>query len=122
MSALELLRRAAEIVESRRAAYGEPVDLFEQVAKRWSLTLGPRISPAQVVLCLLDLKLSRLARDPRHADSLLDLIGYAIVLQEVANTPIAVAEAAEVAEAQADQGVAAAEALLNRAEVDRRIR
>jgi hypothetical protein len=63
--------------------HGEPADLFEHVAKRWSLTLGTRVSPAQVVLCLIDLKLARLAHDPRHFDSITDIAGYAGCLAEV---------------------------------------
>ena len=43
---------------------------------------GP-LSPAQVVLCLIDLKLARLARDPKHLDSQVDIAGYAAVLREV---------------------------------------
>jgi hypothetical protein len=83
MSAEQLLEHAAGIVTRRRREYGEPVDLFGQVAKRWSLTLGTQISPAQVVLCLIDLKVARLARDPRHFDSQVDVAGYAAVLREV---------------------------------------
>ena len=83
MSAAQLLEHAADLVTRRRREYGEPVDLFEQVAKRWSLTLGTKLSPAQVVLCLIDLKLARLARDPRHFDSQADVAGYAACLREV---------------------------------------
>ncbi len=83
MNGPELLEHAAGLVNRRRREYGEPVDLFEQVAARWSLTLGSRVSPAQVVLCLIDLKLARLGHDPAHADSILDVAGYAAVLQEV---------------------------------------
>jgi hypothetical protein len=32
------------------------------------------VSPAQVVLCLVDLKLARLAHDPKH-DSIVDEVG-----------------------------------------------
>jgi hypothetical protein len=83
MNAEQLLEHAADIVARRRREYGEPVDLFEQVAKRWSLTVGTKLSPAQVVLCLIDLKLTRLARDPKHLDSQVDVAGYAAVLREV---------------------------------------
>ncbi|CAB4220248.1 hypothetical protein UFOVP1621_1, partial [uncultured Caudovirales phage] len=38
---------------------------------------------AEVVLCMMDLKLTRLARDPGHQDSILDLVGYAAILHEV---------------------------------------
>jgi hypothetical protein len=83
MNAEQLLEHTADLVTRRRREYGEPVELFEQVAKRWSLTLGTQISPAQVVLCLIDLKVARLARDPRHFDSQVDVAGYAAVLREV---------------------------------------
>ena len=41
------------------------------------------VSPAQVALCMIDLKLARLAYDPRHVDSIVDVIGYAALLREV---------------------------------------
>jgi hypothetical protein len=53
------------------------------IAARWSITLGQPVTPAQVVLCMMDLKLARLRRDPAHNDSMVDLIGYAAVLHEV---------------------------------------
>jgi class 3 adenylate cyclase len=73
----------AGVVTRRRREYGEPVELFDRIARRWSLTLGTKVSPAQVALCLIDLKLARLARDPRHLDSVVDVAGYAAVLREV---------------------------------------
>jgi hypothetical protein len=79
----KLLEHAAGLVNRRRREYGEPIDLFEQVAQRWTLTLGSKVSPAQVVLCLIDLKLARLARDPKHLDSQVDVAGYSAVLREV---------------------------------------
>lgn len=78
-----LLKHAAEIVASRRDLYGEPAPSMETVAKRWSLTLGTQVTAAQVVLCLIDLKLVRLAHDPAHLDSIVDVAGYAAVLREV---------------------------------------
>jgi hypothetical protein len=83
MNGPELLEHAAGVVTRRRREYGEPVELFEHIARRWSLTLGTNVSPAQVALCLLDLKLARLARDPKHLDSQVDVAGYAAVLREV---------------------------------------
>jgi hypothetical protein len=83
MNAEQLLEHAAEIVTRRRREYGEPADLFRDIAKRWSLVLGVEVSPAQTVLCLLDVKMARLARDPKHLDSQVDVAGYAAVLREV---------------------------------------
>jgi hypothetical protein len=83
MNGPELLEHAAAVVTRRRREYGEPIELFDHIARRWSLTLGTKVSPAQVALCLIDLKLARLARDPRHLDSVVDVAGYAAVLREV---------------------------------------
>jgi len=83
MNAEQLLEHAAGVVTRRRREYGEPIDLFEHIAARWSLTLGAEISRAQVVLCLVDLKVARLTYDPRHLDSIADIAGYAGCLAEV---------------------------------------
>jgi hypothetical protein len=83
MKADALLEHAAGIVTRRRRDYGDPTLLFEQIAQRWSLTLGIDVSAAQAIACLIDLKLARLARDPDHADSITDIAGYAACLAEV---------------------------------------
>jgi hypothetical protein len=79
----ELLEQAAGLVARRRREYGEPAELFADVAMRWSLTLSAEVSPAQVALCLIDLKLARLTHDPKHLDSIVDVVGYAACLHEV---------------------------------------
>jgi Domain of unknown function (DUF6378) len=83
MNAEEFLEHAAGDVARRRREYGEPADLFCDIAKRWSLVLGVEVSPAQAALCMLDVKMARLTRDPRHADSITDVAGYSGVLWEV---------------------------------------
>ena len=70
MNGPELLEHAAGLVNRRRREYGEPVDVFEAVAKRWSLVFGTKVSRCQVVLALLDLKLARLT--PRSEAPRLD--------------------------------------------------
>jgi hypothetical protein len=83
MKGENLLKHALHIMESRRAEYGDSSKMFKEVAARWSLTLGVEVSPAAVVLCLIDLKLSRLCHDVRHTDSVTDIAGYAAVLAEI---------------------------------------
>ena len=78
-----MLRQAANVVANRRRAYGDPATSMAAVAQRWSITLGLTVTPAQVTLCLIDLKLARLAHDPNHLDSMVDIAGYAAVLREV---------------------------------------
>ena len=78
-----MLKHVAEILAERSETYGDPQQSMAAIAERWSITLGQPVTPAQVVLCMMDLKLSRLQRDPTHRDSMVDLIGYAAVLHEV---------------------------------------
>ncbi len=83
MSGEIMLKHAATVVAERRKLYGDPAVSMATVARRWSITLGRTITPAEVVLCLIDLKLARLGYDPKHQDSILDIAGYAAVLHEV---------------------------------------
>ncbi len=83
MSGETMLEHAATIFAERRKTYGNPAAAMEVVARRWSIILGRSVTPAQVVLCMIDLKLARLAHDPTHQDSVVDVAGYAAVLHEV---------------------------------------
>ena len=78
-----MLKQAAAVVANRRETYGDPVTSMTAIAQRWSITLEHPITPAQVALCLIDLKLARLAHQPDHLDSMVDIAGYAAVLREV---------------------------------------
>ena len=80
------LKHVAQIVAERGTQYGDAAGNMAAIAARWSATLGREITPAQVVLCLLDLKLARLAHDPTHEDSAVDVCGYAALLREITET------------------------------------
>ena len=71
------------ILNKRQLMYGPPQDNLALIAKRWSLTLGQDISPQQVALCMMDVKLARLTRHPGHYDSITDVVGYAACLDEI---------------------------------------
>jgi len=83
MTGAMLLQHAAGVIEHRERVYGPPSESFDAIAARWSLVLGVPVTPAQVALCLIDLKLARLSRDPSHLDSIVDVAGYAACLREV---------------------------------------
>jgi hypothetical protein len=83
MTPEQMLQQAATIIAERGAVYGDAVASMSAVAERWSITLGHTVTPAQVVLCMIDLKLTRLLHDPAHHDSIADVIGYAALLPEV---------------------------------------
>ena len=69
-----LLEQTTRTLAERGESYGSPQPLFENVAKRWSLTLGSEVTAAQVVLCLIDLKLARL-NNLGHQDTFSTLPG-----------------------------------------------
>lgn len=79
----EILQEAEAVLADREAAYGPANTAMAAIAARWSVTLGRPITPAEVVLCLIDLKLARLAHDPHYRDGVVDVIGYAALIPEV---------------------------------------
>ena len=82
MTSWTILGHTAKVLEERRDDYGDPAEQFRAIADRWTITLGTPVTPAQVALCMIDLKLTRLTYDPGHIDSVVDVIGYAALLRE----------------------------------------
>lgn len=79
----KFLKHVANVVAERSAQYGGAGESMTAIAVRWSATLGHQVTAAQVILCLMDLKLARLAHDPGHEDSAVDVCGYAALLREL---------------------------------------
>ncbi len=79
----KFLKHVANVIAERSIQYGDAGSKMAAIAERWSATPGREVTPAQVVLCLLDLKLARLAHDPAHEDSAVDVCGYATLLREI---------------------------------------
>lgn len=83
----EILAHAAALVDGpRNAEYGDPVENHERIAALWSEVLGINVTAEQAALCLVQLKISRLVQNPRHADSWLDICGYGAIGGEIADT------------------------------------
>lgn len=82
-NAEKFLKHVANVVAERSVQYGGASASMAAIAARWSTTLGYQVTAAQVVLCLMDLKLARLAHDPGHEDSAVDVCGYAALLREL---------------------------------------
>lgn len=79
MSREAILDAARAAVQDRDASYGTPARGIALVAKMWSSLLGTPVTSAQVALCLVALKASRLAHAPTHRDSWVDIAGYAAI-------------------------------------------
>jgi len=79
-----LLQAQALVSGDREQQYGDPCEHFTRVAVIWSVLLDVTIKPEMVPLMMAALKLDRLATDTSHADSAVDLSGYAALAHEVA--------------------------------------
>lgn len=64
----------------RNQSYGHPREDFTRTAALWSAVLGCRVTPEQVALCMIQVKVSRLCHAPKR-DSVVDIAGYARTLE-----------------------------------------
>jgi hypothetical protein len=94
-----LLQRAdALIAGDRQDEYGDKLQNFAQIAMLWQGVLAPKltpnsaITPEDVALCMIQVKVARLAKNPDHKDSILDVAGYAGCYDILQNERIADAE------------------------------
>ena len=83
MNRTELLENATVALSDRGSAYGDASDNFQRIADMWSVILGRRVTMKQVALCMSAVKMARLIETPDHADSWIDLAGYAALGVEV---------------------------------------
>ena len=69
---------------ARQGDYGHPAEDFARTGKMWAAILGLNaVTPEQVGLCMVALKLSREVNKPKR-DNRVDMAGYAETLQLVA--------------------------------------
>lgn len=81
---MTVLEEAAAIVGgARKDVYGPPAQEFPRMAKMWSLVLNTEVTAQQVCLCMIAMKLMRSAVSPGHRDSLVDIAGYARILEDL---------------------------------------
>lgn len=80
----DILDAARAAVTQRGAAYGPPAAAFlALLAKHWSLILGHEVTASQAGRMMIAFKLARLAQNPGHRDSIVDVAGYAFMLGEL---------------------------------------
>lgn len=77
------LLEALDLIEGERAEnYGDAKENHARIAAMWSALLEKEVTPNQVYLCLIAVKMSRLMESPRHRDSWLDIAGYAALAEK----------------------------------------
>lgn len=69
----------AAVTGPRQRDYAHPRINFQRIADLWTPILGTRVTPEQVALCMIQVKVAREMN--RHTrDNLVDLIGYTLTL------------------------------------------
>jgi hypothetical protein len=81
--ALNLFAEAQALISgARRDDYGAVEKSFKRIAQAWSAVLGVDVTPQQVCLCMIGLKVCREANGHKH-DSLVDICGYTGLLAQL---------------------------------------
>jgi len=73
------------VTGARQQTYGHPSKNFQDTAQLWSVVLGIEVTPQQVALCLVQLKLAREVFTPKR-DNLVDAIGYLLAYDATKET------------------------------------
>lgn len=68
----------------RQADYGGVKQNFTNIAKGWSIILGSDVTPEQVGLCMVWLKVARQMNKPKR-DNLVDGAGYFATIEKMEN-------------------------------------
>jgi hypothetical protein len=76
---VQALREAATIIAGDRdVQYGGPEENFTRIAKIWSVIVGAEISPEDVAMMMVGLKVARYAsKSGFQPDTWIDIAGYA---------------------------------------------
>lgn len=78
----EILDKAkACVIRDRNSSYGEPEDNFRETADLWNMymsaKLKEKITPFEVAMLMMLLKVARTKTSPDKDDHLIDICGYA---------------------------------------------
>lgn len=77
------------VTQDRTSAYGTPEDNFKNIADMWNAQgvsiNGKAVTPADVALMMVGMKLARLKHNQAHEDSWIDVAGYAACGMRAAN-------------------------------------
>lgn len=78
-----ILEEAQSLVYGdRQESYGSVTDNFTKIAQLWSPILNTPITPEQVGLCMIAMKIARECHKPKR-DNLTDIAGYAATIEKM---------------------------------------
>lgn len=76
-----ILDEASEVVfGDREGTYGHPAVNLERIARIWSVVFGHDVTIEQVCHAMIAVKLARAVHSPGHRDTMVDIAGYAALL------------------------------------------
>ena len=79
-----VLEEAQELINGeKREDYGDAYKSFTTIANLWAEILDTEVSPAQVALCLIQLKVARYIHGGYKRDTVVDIAGYAGCLEKI---------------------------------------
>jgi hypothetical protein len=77
-----ILTEAENIIHGKRQeSYGDPERNYERIARFWSVYLEKEITAVDVCQMMILLKQARLISTPTHRDSIVDIAGYAALIE-----------------------------------------
>lgn len=91
---MSILKEANTIIYGdREKTYGHPAKNLKTIAKMWNAYLDAKttdrgeLNAKDVASMMVLLKTARLANDPSHRDSLVDICGYAALIERCDEDP-----------------------------------
>lgn len=79
---MSVLDEAKDIIYGdREKTYGKPSKNLETIAVFWSEYIGTTLSAKDVAVMMVLLKAARLRNDITHRDSVVDICGYAALIE-----------------------------------------
>jgi hypothetical protein len=82
--ARSILDEARAIIHGdRERTHGEPSKNLEAIASMWRPIFGVGVTPQQVILAMVALKVARAVNQPGHRDHWTDIVGYCALAERV---------------------------------------
>jgi len=72
-----------QMVDSRKAVYGDPIDTFTRMAQMWSAIIDHEIQPWEVPLMMVAVKMIRTTQAPDYSDNSDDVEGYLDIFRTI---------------------------------------